>query len=300
MNTYSSLRKQNNNRGLAVISLALCVVMTATMLFSRLLAFTVADTQHYIPLTEGNGITTVRVGQRQADGSVVYEHMGYHPANHRLLTGAPGFKAYDDNTVWEAETDVEIFRISYENGSGQVTVNSNNGEKVLAPGTANEYRFTLENSGMAALDYELTMEAYFSDDALPIPVVARVTDYKGNYLAGSAEGKVDVLELNNVKQSGALTAGYVAPYTLEWEWPFEGDDGYDTMLGNLAVDQDITLTIVIKTVATYCPNPDIIEGNPKTGDTGNIQLAFTMMMASGAGLLVILLLPKRKREEENE
>ena len=72
MNTYSSLRKQNNNRGLAVISLALCVVMTATMLFSRLLTFTVADTQHYIPLTEGNGITTVRVGQRQADGSVVY------------------------------------------------------------------------------------------------------------------------------------------------------------------------------------------------------------------------------------
>ncbi|MBQ3193240.1 MAG: hypothetical protein IJB59_06705 [Oscillospiraceae bacterium] len=297
MNTYSSLRKRNNGSLLAVVSLALCVVLTSTMLFSRLVTFVTPDTQHYIPLTRSGGITTVWVGQRQGDGSVVYEDGGYDPTNHKLLTASPNFRVYDENTVWSSQTDIEIFKISYENGSGQVTVNSQRGDKVLAPGTENTYRFTLENTGNVSVDYELTMEAYFSHTDTPIPIQARVTDYQGNYLAGSAEGKADVLELNNVHQTGTLARRYVAPYTLEWEWPFELDDEYDTMLGNLAVDEDITLTIVIKTIATCNPDPVAPGGNPKTGDDMPIGLLMCVMAGSAMGL-VILLLPRKKREEE--
>lgn len=297
MNTYSSLRKQNKSSWMAVLSLTMCVILSATVLFSRLGIFITADAQHYIPLTKGNGITTVHVGQQQEDGSIVYDSLGYHPDQHWLLTAHPGFRVYDDNTVWSSQTDVEIFRVSYKNGSGQVTVNSANGDKLLAPGTSNQYHFTLENTGNVDLKYTMTMEAYFSHNDTPIPVHARVVDYKGDYLLGSPEKSVDVLELNNVEKKGTLAAGYVAPYTLEWEWPFEVDDQYDTMLGNLAVDEDITLTIVIRTTASYTPDP--AGGIPKTGDTSNIQLAFTVMVTSGAALLVILFLPKRKQEEQN-
>jgi len=297
VNTYSSLRKQNTNRVLAAVSLALCVLLSSTMLFARLVTFVTADTQHYIPLTKSGGTTTVTVGQRDEAGNITFRKPGYY-ANHRLLTANPGFRVYDENTVWSGETDVEIFRISYKNGAEQVTVNSANGDKLLAPGTSNQYSFALENTGNVALDYELSMEAYFSHADYPIPIYARVVDYKGDYLLGTAENTVDVLGLNDVQKSGSLTAGYIAPYTLEWEWPFELDDAYDTMLGNMAVDEDITLTIVIKTTASYSEKPDTESGLPQTGDDTNILLLTGLMLLSGTALL-FLLISKPKWEEEN-
>ena len=51
VNSYQSLRKQNSRSASAVVTLVLCVVLSATVLFSRLMGFAPADTQHYIPLT---------------------------------------------------------------------------------------------------------------------------------------------------------------------------------------------------------------------------------------------------------
>ena len=294
MNEYSSLKQKNNAPFTAVVSLILCVVISATMLFSRLVAFSTADTRHYIPLTRSAGITNVMVnGERVAA-----------PYSHRpLLAAGPAltvdwFRTYDENTVWSGETDIEIFRVTYENGSGQVTVNSENGDKLLAPGTENTYSFALENTGNNALEYTMSMEAYFTDGTHVIPVEARVRSHEGGYLCGTAEEYVPVLELNQVHDEGTLRVGYIMPYTLEWRWPFEIDDEYDTMLGNLAVEEDISLTIIIRTTASYTPDPGPGSGIPKTGDTSQIGLMMTIMVASAAGLM-ILLIPKRKREEGN-
>ena len=63
---------------------------------------------------------------------------------------------------------------------------------------------------------------------------------------------IDIHEINpyiRVALRSVLKKGYVMPYTLSWQWPFEGDDAYDTMLGNL--EEDLTLTIVIETYAEY-------------------------------------------------
>ena len=302
MNSYQSLRKQNSRSASAVVTLALCVVLSATVLFSRLMGFAPADTQHYIPLTRSGGTTTVREGHRQNDGTVIFPSLRQRLDGYQMLAAKPGLKVYDENTVWQSQTKVEIFKISYENGSGQVTVLSENGDKVLAPGTGNTYRFTLENTAGVPVQYTLTMEAWFGDskddtDAKIIPVVARVRDYQGNYLAGSASAKTDVLELNKVYQQGTLARAYVAPYTLEWEWPFEVDDVYDTMLGNLAVKEDIKLTIKINVVSSYTPASD--GGIPKTGDTSGVQMAMAVMITSGTGLLFLLGLPRRRRRKEN-
>lgn len=295
---YASLKKKHTGTAMAAVSLALCVVLSASMLFSRLTAWLPSDPQHYIPLTVSNGLTTVVSGQRTDTGDARFRSLPGQPV---LLAASPflsesWFQVFDENTVWSGETDIEIFRLSYENGDGQVTVNSNTGHKLLAPGTSNTYAFTLENTGNHAVSYEMSMEAFFSDGEKVIPVQARVYDAYGVFYAGTRESSVEVMELNGVSDSGTLKSGYVMPYILEWEWPYEsGDDGYDTWLGNQAVAEDITLTIVINTLASYTADPPVSDGeNPKTGDSmGPAMLA---LAASSTGLVVLLLLSRRKEE----
>ena len=290
MNDYATLRQKNNGRLPAAIVLLLCVVLSGSMLFSRLMLFTPADTRHYIPLTKGNGLTHVTTAP-------LSEKTAALPAIPLLLTAQPGFQAYDKNTVWTAETDIEIFRVSYQNDAAQITVNSQNGDSLLAPGTENTYEFVLENTGNVDLQYTMTMEAWFSHGDYPIPVYAKVIDLNDQFLLGSETESVPVLELNNVSREGTVRAGHLVPYSLYWQWPFELDDEYDTMLGNLAVDEDITLTIVIHTTASYTDNPDPGDDEPpKTGDTTELALLFVMLIGSGTGLLVLLLLPRKKQE----
>ena len=303
MQEYSHLRQQKKSLLIPVVALALCVILSASVLFSRLVGFVTEDVSLMIPLTESNGVTKVSAIQRVSaeaprvqqlslrQQAVLLDNETTPPATKPVN---PGFQVEDENTVWEGQTDVEIFRVSYENGAGQITVQSGKGDKVIAPGTENEYAFTLHNTGDVPLDYTLEMEAYFSDGEKMIPVVARVVDYNGKYLVGSADSFADVLELNSVREQGSLSAGYIAPYTLQWQWPFEGDDDYDTWLGNLAAEEDITLTIVIRTSAEYGG-----EGGkpPQTGDQ-DILIAALVMTGSMIGLMV-LLLPKRNRERAN-
>ena len=303
MRTYNNLQRQSNSILIPIAALALCILLSGTMLFSRLATFVTMQQQLYIPLTESNGVTKVTSNQRlQALGAQLVRPVANGniiPLDKKtnddtvLVPKDPIFKVEDENTVWEGHTQVEIFRVSYENGEGKITVQSGKGDKVIAPGTSNEYAFTLKNTGKESLDYTLEMEAYFSNEEFAIPVVVRLLDYQGTYLLGNDEAYTNVLDLNQVNESGSLSAGYIAPYTLQWQWPFEGDDAYDTLLGNMAVDEDLTLTIVIRTVAEYGG-----EGGmpPYTGDSGMMVWAI-VMVASFAGLLLLLLLKKDKREE---
>ena len=300
MQDYAALRRQKKNMLFPVVALALCVILSATLLFSRLVGFVARDASLMIPLTESNGVTKVHTVHRvNAEAhsarplslrqqAVLLEEETTVPAN-------PGFQVEDENTVWEGKTDVEIFRVSYENGEGQITVQSGKGDKVIAPGTENEYTFTLHNTGDVGLNYTLEMEAYFSDGIEKIPVEARVIDYEGKYLVGSADGYEDVLALNDVSVKNGISAGYMAPYTLQWQWPFEGNDQLDTLLGNLSETQDVTLTIVIRTTAEMGGE----GGQPpsQTGD-GAIMIAGAVMVCSMIGL-VVLLLPKKKQERAN-
>ena len=303
MRTYKTLQRQSNSILIPIAALALCILLSGTMLFSRLATFVAMQQQLYIPLTESNGVTKVTSNQRLqalgaqqvrpvANGNIIPLDKKTNDDTVRVPDD-PIFKVEDENTVWEGQTQVEIFRVSYENGEGKITVQSGKGDKVIAPGTSNEYAFTLKNTGKESLDYTLEMEAYFSNEEFAIPVVVRLLDYQGTYLLGNDEAYTDVLDLNQVNESGSLSAGYIAPYTLQWQWPFEGDDAYDTLLGNMAVDEDLTLTIVIRTVAEYGG-----EGGmpPYTGDSGMMVWAI-VMVASFAGLLLILLLGKDKRKE---
>ena len=291
MNEYAALRQKNIKRLPAVFFLFLCVVLSGCMLFSRLMRFAPVDTRHYIPLTRGNGLTHVTVTPAAPRTAVFGSPL--------LLSARPGFQVVDNGTIWSSETDIEIFRVSYQNGECQVTVNSQNGDTVLAPGTSNTYQFVLENTGNVPLAYTMSMEAYFSHTDYPIPISVRLTDLNGEYLLGSEEKAAPVMELNGVSREGTVRVDHLVPYTLQWEWPFSEDDAYDTLLGNMATEEDITLTIVIRTTASYTdsPNPGDDEP-PQTGDTTSIAFLLLLMVGSFAGMLV-LLLPRKKQEERH-
>ena len=298
----ASDRKLLNRELRAAAILLLCVVLSGSLLFSHFAGYTVPDTCHYIPLTQSNGTTRIITENQDAVSGTAG---AFYADGRMMLTASPvltanWFRVTDENTVWKGDTQIEIFRVSYENGENQITVKSGNGDKVIAPGTENSYTFALENTSSGPVEYSMSMKAYFSSDAYTIPVVAKVTrDVEGRYLLGGESGYEPVLELSRVEDSGTLKKGYVMPYTLSWQWPFEGDDTYDTLLGNLAQDEDLTLTIVIETYATY--TPDASDGIPQTGDLSQIGVWFTVMLGSAAALLLMFLLPwMRRRGEDDE
>ena len=90
-------------------------------------------------------------------------------------------------------------------------------------------------------------------------------------------------------------------YTLEWEWPFEqGNDEFDTMLGNLAVEDDLELHIRINTTASYSDDPDAEDSGilpPKTGDRFNVKLYVIIIISAILILIISSLIKERKSEE---
>lgn len=311
------VKRKSTILGTVLALLAVCEAASLIVLFDRVSGFSTTQFQNIIPLTESNGTTTLTmttkdaIAEQKQPASILLgmSGRGFQPAGIIPLAN-PSYKAYDENTVWKTETPVEIFHLSYHNDLGEITVigTEDNEDKLIAPGTSNQYTFTLENSGDIALDYHMDMEAWVSGTDLDIPVRCRVWDYQRNYLLGSNEEKEPVLLLNNVNQDGVLGPGRYAIYTLEWEWPFEqGIDEYDTLLGNLAVDGDLALTMKINTIASCDADPTSPEiehsGVPgvKTGDDTPIGLYFVIFLCAFLiFLLTLILAPKDKKSRNTD
>lgn len=314
MDEYKSLgKKKRSVFSVMLACLLVCELCCAVMLVYRLSGFSAGRSKNVFSLTESSPMTDVRVGYLSPDGTVVFPDQqlaSVRPRMSMMIGGilpidvshnesiegeVSGFFVSDADKVWQATTDVEIFKTSYENGEAKITVDGD-GDKVIAPGTENSYSFTLQNSSDSALGYTLEMEAYFSNPDKPIPVTVRLQGSDGGYFLGGESTYVDVMQLNTVSYEHALGAGRYATYTLDWQWSFEGDDAYDTELGNLAVFEDQSLTIVIRTVATQYEDPEYSGGDlPITGD--DFSFLWWLLAALLALFAIRYVILARKREE---
>lgn len=216
-------------------------------------------------------------------------------------TIVPEMEAGDENVVWEKESEVEIFRVSYENESGEVTVLSSNGDKVIAPGTGNSYTFRLKNTGNYAIDYKVEMESFVITSNMMIPIESRISRYDGKWLVGTAENYVDLEEFHAV-DTGTVGPGKFIYYTLDWVWPFEGDDALDTMLGNLSVDEEFSFTIILRTEATLNGDPNADGGfkAPQMGDGSRMVIWITLIAISLVAIIFLFIFRDKDEEEEQE
>lgn len=293
MNTNSKRTRSSGNLIAMILILILCLAVSVSLLFSRVIPYTSAKFVNVHSLTENVNSESNTPSETSDGGNVQNETYISDDEKH--------------NPEFHMEAEEEIFKLSYDE-TGKITVvgAEGNNDNLIAPGTSNVYQFTLANTGNVALDYTMTMEAYYTGTDLWIPVDARVWDYNNRYLVGSPDNKVDVLELNTIEDKAELGAGRYAVYNLEWEWPFErGDDVYDTMLGDLAVDNDLELHIVIRTVAVHDDDPENPDAGlvnpPHTGDDSQLVLLCLLSAGSFAGLcIMIFALSKSGRKEEKQ
>lgn len=322
--------KTNERRGMKrsgslFILLVLLVFATTSVLGGRLGTLTSEEKNVIALIPSAQEQALYEAEQKGAEntgqngsGSVVRESAEEGQTENESSTGTDAastgtayvsFQAEDETQIWTSMTDIEIFHVSYVNGNEIVTVNSDDGDNLLAPGTGHEYTFQLKNTGGTALDYTMEIEAYISPDEYAIPVEVKVKGEEGAYLLGSEQEWAPVLTLNDVQEQMTLEANQYAGYTLEWQWPYEtGQDEADTMLGNLAENEDISLNIVIHTTAsqdldaagTQTPGADSETAKRKirTGDMARYGIYVVILLAAAAVIVYVLAGKRKNRNDE--
>lgn len=222
--------------------------------------------------------------------------LNFLPDDSGAIDLVPGLEVSDDQAYWATRTQLDIFRISYEDGQHKITVLSSDGTKVIAPGTSNSYTFKLKNNGVVPMDYRLALDAYVTPGDVSIPILARLRRHDSHWVLGDAEHGEGIPALDATGDSATLGIGKFVCYTLDWRWPFEsGDDAYDTFLGNIPKDEPVTFTIVISTSAraSYTSDCDIGILAPHTN---YFHLGFWLTLSAAALLtLVILVLVDKRR-----
>ena len=252
------MQKKYNNRHkwiwLCAFVLFICVTATAIPVVNRLNGFMVDDSGA-IPLMPEMAATEEQPVEEPLQATIAKRKTTYSMTSAPVFyteqsVSSPEFVASDDQVVWSSSTPIEIFRVSYENGQQVVTVASGDGDKVIAPGTENSYTFKFSNTGDVKVGYTMTVDAYVTPGDIRIPITGRLSRYDGKWIVGDHGYYADMVTLDAAEDEAILGPNKYVYYTLDWRWPYEsGNDELDTMLGNLAADQDVTFTIVINTLA---------------------------------------------------
>lgn len=162
-----------------------------------------------------------------------------------------------DLEVGETGGDIELFRIEYENESGEITVQGLNAQNVVAPGTTVSYDLRLRNHDDVIIDFMMTPSVEFLTDD-DVPLQFRVIDNHGNYILGDENSWGTPGSMNTLTHKGSIHPGEVFTYHISWQWIFEVDaeqDAYDTYLGNQNGEILPGVRVSIQTDAAANPTP---------------------------------------------
>ncbi len=217
---------------------------------------------------------------------------------------------------WEVDTYVDLFKTTYTDAEGNVTVQSANGDKVIAPGTSNAYEFSLKNTGNISLDYTLKLEGVFRIADCHLPFYVRL--YSGNrWVVGGQNQWVHADMLETLVEKDTLPRGETVTYVFEWQWPYESDDesqqlindlndsllsfdANDTDLGSAqaALNTDFHLHIVSSSVVTPGAVAVFADG---TGIQAEFWFAIAMIgliLGTKIWLIILFLLRRKKKNQE--
>jgi len=162
-----------------------------------------------------------------------------------------------DLGLGELDGSIELFRIEYENSSGEVTVQGVNADNVVAPGTTVGYDVRLRNNDDCIIDFLMTPTVEFLSDDI-VPVEFKIIDDYGNYILGGEDFWSSADGMNALAHKGSIHPGEVFTYHVLWQWVFEvsdAQDEYDTFLGNMDGEVLPGVTVGIETQASASVKP---------------------------------------------
>ena len=247
--------------------------------------------------------------QKTVDPVVKSQAAEYSGTQAKQQSEKSAFKVSDAEQVWKTETAVDLFKASYKNADGTVTVKSADDSAVIAPGTEGSYTFSLKNTSEASAEYKVWVEAKLSSNMTGVPLQTRMSSDDG-WLLGDKTNWEQATALDGVAQTETIDAGKTAEYTIYWQWPYEqGQDETDTGLGNASVEQNMSYTVTIYTLTAAATTvdgkdqqkkPTSILEVVKTGDTAQIFLWAAALGVSAGIIIWLLFLKKRKNDKDNE
>ena len=196
----------------------------------------------------------------------------------------PADRIGEDKYDFEGELDLDVFDLYFlEEG-----VSSSGEHKVIAPGTRNEHILYITNNFDFALDYKITYSSSFGNDIV-LPILVKLRNNEGEYLIGSKSsyGHVKDLEAIDFNTLGSNRYQY---YVFEWYWPFESEDDLgDTELGNLTIDQDVSLTLEVSLDAVASEDVDSKKGILLPKEKDELIAQSTLIgIAAVIGLIVLV------------
>ena len=241
--------------------------------------------------------------------------------------------------TWDSATDVDeatgVAELSLFNSTYQNVV-SENGDRVIAPGTEGKNIIRLKNDTDRSIRYIAVMYRVKDQDALPVePVMADDEAFTDTLSYPLPQGVTQDQVVRAV--TGTVEADELQDFDITWLWAYyESDerDQIDTALGNKAawaVPDEVQAGLYIVVVEDSDPvapenpdpenptpgapegpgseilTPDGQDGSdpgdgytypevPQTGDSSNAALFLVLILVSGA-LLLLLLLERRKDKQ---
>ncbi len=189
--------------------------------------------------------------------------------------------------------ETELFSLIYKNKAGDITVESSDGTRVVAPGTADDFTICLRNKEKFPLRYTLTIKAeLIGQYELPMKFWLLGPDSENIVGTGKGSEWADRAELNGVSDSASIGVDESKDYKLHWNWPFEtGDDEYDTFLGNIE-GEDVGIKISLHVIAETDPDASVDFWRTSCGR--NLPwIIFIILLLAAIILLIFSLLKDR-------
>lgn len=217
------------------------------------------------------------------------------------------------NLVWDSATDVDaqtgVAELSLFSSTYQ-SVEADDGDKVVAPGTEGKNIVRLKNDADNSVSYIAVMYRIKEEGTLPVqPVLVEDTAFTdtGNYPLPSGVTQEQVVRA----VTGTVEANELQDFDITWLWEYyqsDERDQLDTALGNKAAwdtADDVTVGLYLVVEDNYSLTDSSSGGSddsytypetPKTGDSSHLGFYLLLMAISGV-LLILFILDSRKEKK---
>lgn len=203
----------------------------------------------------------------------------------------------EENKSWQSGKNVNIFQASYVGNNGETTVVSQDGTKVIAPGTQTTYKFAFYNNGNVAVVYQTDLNFTFKiGDAeqtnYEFPLKVRLHTQHGEYLIGGQDDWVRVKDATLSAHVSQLGATSYEAFVMELLWEFDGgNDELDTLYGNEAVQTGVSLQLGINAYAeehvdSTAVGGTVIDGAAKGEVGGTIRWVWLVLLLLNTAILI--------------